>query len=207
MPSSIVRLFDVEFDRFDYDLIQSTMEQISNLSKSTRPFLIKPDSPLDPRYFRDNMIKNDDSILGYGEYSSASNYFYRYKAVICDSIDLVPKTRRSLNPYEDALIPKEVYYEHAGSWEDMKIHSAFMANWLKFTQNSDLAEHLLATGFHVIESRTPRPWGTTFPTTDDRVNITGKILMIIREEIRRERARAIVNAHPYLITEVSCRLT
>ena len=85
--------------------------------------------------------------------------------------------------YEDEFQEKGVYEKE--KWESgYKVEVMERGVWLKFTQNLDLQEKLLATGEAVLVEASPRDafWGGLLEGSQ---NMLGKVLMTLRTKLRK----------------------
>lgn len=89
-----------------------------------------------------------------------------------------------LNPSQAKAKGRRVQLRH--DWEKVKYDIMYEICFAKFSQNEDLKEKLLATGEqHLEEGNTwgDKIWGTV---NGKGQNNLGKILMKVREELRKE---------------------
>jgi len=135
------------------------------------------------------------------EYGFCSNY---YKAPITidgkvyQTTEHFYQSRKTLDPGERERIrnlptPGEARYvgsrvELRWGWEDIKSGVMLVALRAKFAQHPDLAEELLATGDAVLHENAP--WGSYWGYAGGRgLDMLGKLLMRVREELRKEASR------------------
>lgn len=120
------------------------------------------------------------------------------------------------NVFHDAIIAKEILnieyrpsdYKYLGQqvhnfdqkiWEENKYQIMFDANYYKFTQNPELKSELLFTEDAILAEASPydKIWGIGLSTQGIKglyqdigawkgENLLGKVLMDVREKIRRE---------------------
>uniref|UniRef100_T1JXY1 NADAR domain-containing protein n=1 Tax=Tetranychus urticae TaxID=32264 RepID=T1JXY1_TETUR len=164
---------------FTRDLLNIYYEQL-DIDHNARKKIIKFADPLDYAYQSPNQITTikteDDSfdqcVL---TYKSAQNYYQSEKVRILRGPEEAEKVRLSDEPFQDGFVPIEEYNMKRDKWRAYKYDVAFKCNWLKFTQNKELARALLDTGRSRIVSRRRAEWSRT----------NSKFLMIIREDLRR----------------------
>ncbi len=72
------------------------------------------------------------------------------------------------------------------NWEEIKFEEMCKANYLKFSQNSDIRYQLLSTGDATLHEDCPDPiWGggPNYPNSQD---LLGKALMKVRAQLRED---------------------
>ena len=131
-----------------------------------------------------------------GEYAFLSNFYERkveYKGITYGSSEAAFQAQKTLDTEERlqfaTLTPSQSKRKGRKvalrpDWEDVKVLTMYEIVRAKFTQNSDLAEKLIATGDEeLVEGNY---WHDTFWGVCDGVgtNFLGKILMRIRGELR-----------------------
>lgn len=126
--------------------------------------------PLDYAYQSPNQIVTDKA------YGSAQNYYKSKRAGVLSGPEWAEMVRVSKNPTIDGYVPDEDYKNNIGEWEKYKTGVAFKSNWLKFTQNKELAQELLRTGNRRILARDGTDWSDT----------NSEMLMVIREQLRQQ---------------------
>jgi len=146
--------------------------------------------------YRDKELKHIDVIDSFtGEYSFLSN-FYEPAYVIIDG-HFFTNSEAAFHSYKcpdrigefTILGPKDAKrlgrtVKLRPDWDDIKDDVMYNVCFLKFTQNNELTNKLLATEFDtLIEGNT---WGDTYLGVCDGEgeNHLGKILMEVRENIR-----------------------
>ncbi|XP_053210481.1 uncharacterized protein LOC128394215 [Panonychus citri] len=164
------RVFDLEY----LDEIYST------LSLGVEEFNLDDDNPISHCYSENNLQSprsckitiGGDSIFA-GVYRSATNLNAAIKVYLAGQLHLIDVVRASTRPVKDALVPFEV---DLAPWDRIKVDVAFKVNRLKLIQNQDIAHDLLQTGNRKLVYESPTRWDI----------INSKILMIIRENLRRQ---------------------
>uniref|UniRef100_T1L1P1 NADAR domain-containing protein n=1 Tax=Tetranychus urticae TaxID=32264 RepID=T1L1P1_TETUR len=121
-------------------------------------------------------------------YNSAQHYYQSERARMMCAPELADKVRRSDQPVTDGWVPDEDYEKHVNEWDRCKVDVAFKANWLKFNQNKDLAYELLLTGNRPMVHEDSYLGGVCWGKSISWPEINRKMLMIIREDLRRRAA-------------------
>lgn len=108
-----------------------------------------------------------------------------YQILECSQPRAVKALGRLVVGYDDAV------------WADRRLDAVVEINYAKFSQNHDLAYHLLNTGDAVLVEASPvdRIWGIGLKETDALalnpsqwrgLNLLGEALMIVRDRLRKE---------------------
>uniref|UniRef100_T1L1V9 NADAR domain-containing protein n=1 Tax=Tetranychus urticae TaxID=32264 RepID=T1L1V9_TETUR len=126
--------------------------------------------PLDYAYRSPNQITTDKT------YDSAQNYYKSLRAGVLSGPEWAEMVRVSKNPTIDGFVPDDDYRNNIDKWEKHATDVAYKANWLKFTQNEDLAHELLRTGNRPIVAREETEWSHT----------NSEMLMVIRDQLRKQ---------------------
>uniref|UniRef100_T1L1V1 NADAR domain-containing protein n=1 Tax=Tetranychus urticae TaxID=32264 RepID=T1L1V1_TETUR len=165
-------------DTLDEDTLNLWLQECDVSEDDSKTILVRPGHPLDYAYSFAGQIIVNKTGEGQGlPCNSAQSYYQSEKSLLMNNPRLAETVRVADNPLRAGFVPEEDFDDN---WYNLyKIDTAFRANWLKFTQNDDLAEQLLSTGNSRIVSRNNCSWG----------EITGKILMVIREILRRKANR------------------
>lgn len=143
-------------------------------------------------------LHDDNNIKGFfGEYRWLSNfhvcniYYLLRKFTSTEAAYMAAKTEDlKIRDEFKLLAPKEArkygqQIELRKDWEDVKLKIMFKVNLIKYQDNLDLRQKLLDTGDkHLEETNWWRDkfWGTHFGEGENNL---GKILMYIREGIKR----------------------
>lgn len=150
--------------------------------------------------FNDN-FKSDDSgkITQFrGEYFFLSSFYIcriNYKGIIYNTAEAAFQSMKSKDIGERKefvyLTPKEVKIKGnkvslREDWEDIKEAVMYNICLCKFSQNDDLAKRLMETGDAYLEQESSwndKEWGTVDGVGENKL---GKILMKVREEIKKD---------------------
>ena len=118
------------------------------------------------------------------------------KAVLFNDIKAAKRIMESDNPKTTKKLGRTVRGFNSEIWEQNREKIMFDGVLLKFLQNEDLKQKLLATGDAVLVEASPydRIWGIGMKKTDAEkispenwkgLNLLGKVLMKVREEIKK----------------------
>lgn len=111
-------------------------------------------------------------------FPTAEHYYQAFK---CQNFADVERILSNPNPYDARTTGRARTTQLVQSWNDKKLDAMRQAVFLKFLQNKDLQEQLLATGgtFLVHESPWDKFWGMC-PNSFQGQNRLGHMLMAIR---------------------------
>uniref|UniRef100_T1L1V8 NADAR domain-containing protein n=1 Tax=Tetranychus urticae TaxID=32264 RepID=T1L1V8_TETUR len=115
-------------------------------------------------------------------YDSAQYLYQSKRRGLLSGPEEEERVRLSSDPFAAGMVNTDNFVNKADEWYTIDIDLAFKCNWLKFKQNEHFADELLRTGRKFI----------VYPGTrgnKDWSDITAKILMIIREDLRRQAER------------------
>lgn len=129
------------------------------------------------------------------EYGFVEQYMMAQKAKLFHDSRCYTQILRATTPAECKKLGKQVTPFDPSAWDGVKYEIVKEANRVKFEQNPDLMEKLLATGNSIMAEASPydKIWGIgidakTAARTDPEKwpgqNLLGKILMELREEFR-----------------------
>ncbi|MBR3211200.1 MAG: NADAR family protein [Bacilli bacterium] len=109
-----------------------------------------------------------------------------YQASKFDDEKIINKILNCKTPKEASMIGRDRNNIRIPNFKEVKIQKMYEANLEKFRQNPELAKKLLDTGNEAIREMTTKEsfWGVG-PNLDGE-NHMGKILMRVREELRKE---------------------
>ena len=146
---------------------------------------------------------SEDSITRFrGEYEFLSNFYevsVEYNGLTYGSTEAAFQAQKCITDEERIAFTeyRSAQSKKAGrdvklraDWEDVKVGIMEEIVRAKFTQHDELAQLLIATGDKIIIEG--NNWGDVFWGVDTRTgkgeNHLGKILMKIREELKKERS-------------------
>ena len=109
-----------------------------------------------------------------------------YQASKFDDEKIINKILNCKTPKEASMIGRDRNNIRIPNFKEIKIQKMYEANLEKFRQNPELAKKLLDTGNETIREMTTKEsfWGVG-PNLDGE-NHMGKILMRVREKLRKE---------------------
>jgi len=133
-------------------------------------------------------------------YNCAEQFMMAGKAEMFGDNKSRKKILKSGSPREQKILGREVSNFHKGKWNSVAREIVFIGNMAKFSQNKDLLEKLLATGDKTIVEASPydRVWGiglsaddpnATRPSNWRGTNWLGKVLMVVRSELRKKEKK------------------
>ncbi len=142
-----------------------------------------------------DMIDIDGAV-----YNCCEQFMMAKKALLFNDQVTLAKIMATDSAKEQQALGREVENFNAKHWDENKYGIVWFANYLKFTQHTDLAERLLATENKTLAEASPYDlvWGIGFEAEDEQAlnqeswqgqNLLGKVLMSVREALRAEYAR------------------
>ncbi|CAG7580233.1 MAG: gp50 [uncultured marine phage] len=165
--------------------------------KSKYEFFWKNKSPFSQWYGEWMGEEYDASFEVLGtKYPTCEHYMMEQKAYLFDDYDVADQIMESKHPREVKKLGRKVSGFDSQMWEEQCQDIVFEANYAKFSQHKELKELLLSTGDKELVEASPydRIWGIGFDeknalkNKDDwGRNLLGKVLMEVREEIRKEQ--------------------
>ena len=128
-------------------------------------------------------------------YNCCEQYMMYKKAQLFADMKLAEEIIRQPDPSHQQKLGREVRGFDASIWDRHKIGIVWYANYLKFTQHSDLKLRLIATGDRTLAEASPYDlvWGIGFRASDDEAtkeemwrgqNLLGQTLMSVREVVK-----------------------
>lgn len=142
-----------------------------------------------------NMVDIDGAV-----YNCCEQFMMAKKALLFNDQATLAKIMATDSAKEQQALGREVKNFNAKRWDENKYGIVWFANYLKFTQNRDLAERLLATENRILAEASPYDlvWGIGFEAEDEQAlnidnwkgqNLLGKVLMSVRAALRAECPR------------------
>ncbi len=142
-----------------------------------------------------DMIDIDGAV-----YNCCEQFMMAKKALLFNDQVTLAKIMATDSAKEQQALGREVKNFNAKRWDKNKYGIVWFANYLKFTQHTDLAERLLATENKTLAEASPSALvrGIGFEAEDEQAlnqeswqgqNLLGKVLMSVREALRAEYAR------------------
>jgi len=133
------------------------------------------------------------------EYRNCEQYMMHQKGLLFAPDDEVTSEilSKTVSPRTMRTLGRQIPNFDEESWRLNRFRIVVDANYLKFTQNEQLQNQLLATSNRQLVEASPRDriWGIGFGAKNARsrrinwgLNLLGKALMIVRERIRQEQA-------------------
>lgn len=109
-----------------------------------------------------------------------------YQASKFDNPEIIKKILTCKTPKEASAVGRDRNNIRIPNFKEIKLQKMYEANLEKFRQNPDIAKKLIETGNEEIREMTIKEsyWGVG-PNLDGE-NHMGKILMRVREEIKKE---------------------
>lgn len=137
-------------------------------------------------------------VVGGARFTCAEQYMMHGKAVLFGDEEMAARILEAKTPKEHKALGRKVRGFDGARWERERERIVYEGNHAKFTQNPALLEALLATaGTELVEaSPLDRIWGVGLSEEDPRIqdpatwrglNLLGKVLTRLREELRVTR--------------------
>ncbi len=134
----------------------------------------------------------------YNSFATAEHYMMYEKAALFYDWDSATKILQTKSPRKVQLLGREVKGFKEKIWQNASFNVVVQGNLLKFKQNTQLREYLLATGDKVLVEASPIDsiWGIGLHKDDERAldpkawlgeNKLGFALMEVREALKKER--------------------
>ena len=127
-------------------------------------------------------------------YPTCEHYMMEQKAYLFDDFKIAEEIMEADHPREVKKLGRKVQNFVYETWDDNCQDIVFEANYAKFSQNEELKEVLLSTGDKELVEASPYDaiWGIGFDEKNALKNkdnwgrnLLGKVLMEVREEIRK----------------------
>lgn len=127
-------------------------------------------------------------------FTNTEQYFMYHKAIFFKDNDTAIKILATTNPFDAKAYGREVKNYIDYEWDKVRYKVMYDANWLKYTQNKDLADKLLATGNTVLVECNPtdKIWAIAMSIEEARnstpnqwrgQNLLGLVLMEVRTNL------------------------
>ncbi len=119
-----------------------------------------------------------------GIFWKTSEHYYQAQKFNYD--EAINKIIKADTPKEASLIGRDRKYVIKDNWDEIKNEVMFDAVYYKFKQNAEIMKKLISTGESEIVEATIKEnyWGCG--PNNDGVNMYGKILMAVREKLKKE---------------------
>ena len=130
----------------------------------------------------------------YGKYYCAEQFMMFGKAMLFGDAEMGEKIMRTRKAKTMKGCGQRVKLFNKAVWDRYCMDIVTIGNWLKFTQNADLAAQLIETGNATLVEGSPIDfiWGVGLRFDDSRIkkpaawkgtNYLGKVLMVVRREL------------------------
>ena len=119
-------------------------------------------------------------------------YFMAHKALTFNDQSTYHKIMMATNPGTIKALGREVRDYKESVWNSKRMHVMYLANYFKFSQNTELKERLLATGNRLLAeaSATDTIWGIGLSEQQaangaswQGTNLLGQVLMQVRRDL------------------------
>ena len=138
------------------------------------------------------------------EYNCCEQFMMATKAAIMKDMDTRHLIMATSDPRKQKALGRAVKNYDDKLWDKHKLGVVYLGNYYKFTQNEDLRTLLLNTGSTLLVEASPfdNIWGigleeavakTTDPSQWPGKNYLGKVLTLVREDIRNNYNTDIVD--------------
>ncbi|GHU38248.1 swarming motility protein [Bacilli bacterium] len=125
-----------------------------------------------------------------GKIWKTSEHYFQAKKF--SNLDYQEKIRLSSTPMQAANLGRGREYPIVDNWEDIKIATMRRGLKEKFSQNQDIPKLLLETFPEEIVEDTKEDYFWGIGSEGNGKNMLGKLLVSVREELRREKNHHII---------------
>jgi ribA/ribD-fused uncharacterized protein len=141
-------------------------------------------------------FKSCTIVSGDNTFSNTEQLFMYHKAIFFEDNDIAEKILITPVPYEAKALGRKVKDYDDSKWAKVRYEVMYQVNLLKYNQNEDLREKLLATGDKILVEVNPRDsiWGIAMDENNPDIldeskwrgqNLLGKVLMDVRVAIQK----------------------
>lgn len=141
------------------------------------------------QFYRCSFLENDVT------FTSAEQYMMYNKAILFEDHEIAACILEETVPNKIKALGRKVRGFSDGVWLKNRERIVKMGNILKFSQNANLKEQLIATGETLLVEASPRDciWGIGLGITNEKItdeknwrgtNLLGKILTEVRDELK-----------------------
>lgn len=126
------------------------------------------------------------------KFNCAEQYMMYRKALLFKDQTIANQILKTNNPVQLKKLGRMVQGFEETTWTKNREEIVYQGNWLKFSQNPKLKEHLLSTNHKILVEASPydKIWGIGFDcdkalANQHRwgLNLLGKILMQVRDKL------------------------
>lgn len=132
-------------------------------------------------------------------WSTVEHYYQAQKFVGTSDAVIIPLIHNAETPELAAALGRDPTHQIRPDWEEVKTQVMREAVLKKFLTHIDIRETLLTTGDNLIVENSPTDyfWGCGAEKTGH--NHLGKVLMSVREEIRKLPSLSLYHALPFVL--------
>ncbi len=145
-------------------------------------------------------------------YNCCEQYMMYHKALIFGDDEIAERILAEKDPAEQQKLGRQVRGYRSDLWDEHRFRIVWQGNFLKFTQQDDLRDRLLATGNRILAEASPYDliWGVGFAAKDEAIlnrdnwkglNLLGKVLTSVRSLLRKRYVDRVQTYDECLLTE------